>query len=199
MTSTYRLVWVMAPVGFSVRRTRNRRSLAHDSLDQVGNPTFQIVAAMKEQMLCDAARRSSSFVCRGRAAITSYSLPLMFGTEQTSAVGVYLCQLFGEVTVRIVCRSHWQWAFAASLVMTILSASMVARADDDDEGEGKHHRHRHDTPYYVVVPPGPVRYYAPPPVVYAPPPVIVYPAAPVYDAPYIAPAYPSLNINIPLR
>jgi hypothetical protein len=128
------------------------------------------------------------------------SVLLMFGTEQTSAVGVYLCQLFGEVTVRIVCRSHWQWAFAASLVVTILSASVVARADDDDDQGGgwKHHRHRHDAPYYVVVPPGPVRYYAPPSVVYATPPVIVYPA-PVYDAPYMAPAYPSLNINIPLR
>ena len=92
-----------------------------------------------------------------------------------------------------------RWMMAGIVGAAILTATTSAQA-----GEGRwKHGHDHDAPYYVAVPPGHVRYYAPPPVVYAPPmvvypaPVVYAPAYPVYDGP----VNPSLNlgINIPLR
>jgi hypothetical protein len=84
---------------------------------------------------------------------------------------------------------------AGLLVGVIGAAATVATSAEGGEGG---HGERLYAPYYVVAPavryrPPPVVYVAPPPMVYAAPPPIVY--QPVYDAP----AYPSLNINIPLR
>ena len=91
------------------------------------------------------------------------------------------------------------WMMAGIAGAAILTAATGAQAG---EGHWKHGR-GHNAPYYVVVPPGQVGYYAPP-VVYAAPPMVVYPApvvyAPAYPV-YDGPASPSLNlgINIPLR
>ena len=93
-----------------------------------------------------------------------------------------------------------RWMTAGIVGAAILTAATGAQAG---EGHWKHGR-GHYAPYYVAVPPGHVRYYAPPPVVYAAPPMVVYPApvvyAPAYPV-YDGPASPSLNlgINIPLR
>lgn len=77
------------------------------------------------------------------------------------------------------------------------AATLATAAEGGEGGEGGHGRRVVVVPYYAVAParlrPPPVVYVAPPPVVYAAPPPIVY--QPLYDAP----AYPSLNINIPLR
>ncbi len=95
------------------------------------------------------------------------------------------------------CRS-----LVAATVMggAVLGAMGSAQAG---EGHGKKHGRHHApyyvvAPYYVAVPPGHVRYYAPPPVAYAPP-VVVYPQpmayVPTYPA-YYGPARGSMSFGL---
>jgi hypothetical protein len=81
---------------------------------------------------------------------------------------------------------------AGLLVAVIGIVATVATAAEG--GEGKRYR----SSYYVVE--APVRVVRPSVVYVAPPQPVVYAPVPVYYEPvYAAPAYPSLNINIPLR
>lgn len=83
----------------------------------------------------------------------------------------------------------------AGIVGVISAAATLATTAEGGEGGGGK---RFRSPYYVVESPV---YVVRPSVAYvAPPPRVVYAPAPVYyDPVYVAPAYPSLNINIPLR
>jgi hypothetical protein len=97
-------------------------------------------------------------------------------------------------------RTGWQWraGLAVALIGAIaVSATGAAWAHDDDDDWKPRKRHRHYAPYYVVVPPGHVRYVAPP-VVYAPPPVVVYPAPVMAYPDYAGPPGGSINLGVTL-
>lgn len=88
-------------------------------------------------------------------------------------------------------------AVAAIAGLAIMGVAASAHA-----GEGRWKRGHFGppgyVPGYVMVPPGHVRYYAPP-VYYAPPPVVYATPVVAYPAPaYYSPGYLSLGVNIPL-
>jgi hypothetical protein len=123
----------------------------------------------------------------GVGAFQPQSIVILNGTQHASPT---LLAVANEEPAMSIAKK------AGLLVGVIGAAATVATAAEG--GEGGHGGRVVYAPYYVVAPavryrPPPVVYVAPPPVVYAAPPPIVY--QPVYDAP----AYPSLNINIPLR